>query len=48
MMSATHVLMTVHGHTCAEKKNDFKNGEKKTHKRILLLNMELNNVIIRL
>lgn len=30
------------------KKNDFKNGEKKTHKRILLLNMELNNVIIKL
>lgn len=30
------------------KKNDFKNGEKTPHKRTLLLNMELNNVIIML
>lgn len=40
--------MTVHGHTCAEKKMTSKMEKKKPHKRILLLNMELNNVIIKL
>lgn len=48
MMLVIYVLMIVYGYMCVEKKNDFKNGEKKFYKCILLLNMELNNVIIRL
>lgn len=48
MMLVIYVLMIVYGYMCVEKKMILKMEKKKFYKCILLLNMELNNVIIRL